>query len=150
MIKLLVVSSLLILLLSALVGMNFNLIPLTKALRSPIETLMSRMYTDTPANETLHMGYPTISQDSIGAEHFVSEVVNKGNEVARSVQIIATFYDSQNRVIGTQSTFTNPGSILPGQAAPFDLAVGYGDTIQVANIDHVKFHLDWRDSSHPF
>lgn len=106
--------------------------------------------TDNHANETLQMTYPTINQDSIGAVHFVGEVMNKGNELARLVEIIATFYDSANRVIGTDNTFTNPNNIYPGQSAPFELIVGFGDNIQVAYIDHVKFHLDWRDSNHPF
>jgi hypothetical protein len=127
-----------------------NLSPSAIALTSPIETLMSRLYTDNPANETLQMRNPTISQDSIGAVHFIGEVVNRGNEAARFVEIIATFYDSQNRVIGTHNTFTNPDNIYPGQSAPFELIVGFGDTIQVAYVDHVKFHLDWRDSNHPF
>lgn len=111
---------------------------------------MARMYTDNPANETLQMNYPTISQDSVGAVHFVGEVVNKGIESARFVEVVATFYNSGNQVIGTKSTFTDPGTIVPGQAAPFELITGFGDTIQVAYIDHVKFHLDWRDSNHPF
>jgi hypothetical protein len=106
--------------------------------------------TDNHANETLQMTYPTINQDSIGAVHFLGEVMNKGNELARFVEIIATFYDSANRVIGTDNTFTNPNNIYPGQSAPFELIVGFGDNIQVAYIDHVKFHLDWRDSNHPF
>jgi hypothetical protein len=151
MIKDLLVAGLMIVLLYALIQINLNLSPTAMALRSPIETIISRMFTDNPANETLQIGsYPTISPDSTGAVHFVGEVVNKGNEPARSVQIIATFYDSQNRVIGTKSAFPTPDTIVPGQAAPFDLITGIDDTIQIRYIDHVKFHLDWRDSNHPF
>lgn len=113
------------------------------ALRTNIETAMARMYTDNPANETLQIAsHPTINQDTGGTVHFVSEVLNKGSEPASFVKIIATLYDLNNRVIGTQYTYTNPSTILPGQAAPFDLTVGPGDNIPIAHIDHVKFHLD--------
>ena len=45
-----------------------------------------------------------------------------------------------------------PDTINPGQSAPYDLAVGYpyASTVPVILIDHVKFHLGWRDSNHPF
>ena len=114
-----------------------------------IAQAMSRMYTDNPANDTLQIAsYPTISQDSIGAVHFAGEVVNKGNEPAMFVKIIATLYDLNNRVIGTRFTYTDPNTIVAGQAAPFDLSVGFGDNIPVANIDHVKFHVDWTGTGH--
>jgi hypothetical protein len=42
------------------------------------------------------------------------------------VRITATFYDSNNSVIGTDYTFTSPSTLQPGQRAPFDLTISEG------------------------
>lgn len=39
------------------------------------------------------------------------------------VKIIATFYDSNNNVVGTDFTYTSPSTLQPGQKAPFDMIV---------------------------
>jgi hypothetical protein len=53
--------------------------------------------------------------------HIVGEVINESFQPIRFVEITATFYDSNNRVIGTDFTFTNPSTLQPGQRAPFDI-----------------------------
>jgi hypothetical protein len=64
--------------------------------------------------------------DSTGNLHIVGEVINESFQPLRFVQIIATFYDSNNSVIGTDFTFTSPSTIQPGQRAPFDMIVSEG------------------------
>jgi hypothetical protein len=50
--------------------------------------------------------------------HIVGEVQNNGSGTAKFVEVSATLYDSNNKVIGTGSTFTNASDIDPGQKAP--------------------------------
>jgi hypothetical protein len=60
---------------------------------------------------------------STGSMHIVGEVTNESYQPIRSVEIIATFYDAYNNVIGTDSTFTKPSTLQPGQRAPFDMII---------------------------
>jgi hypothetical protein len=49
------------------------------------------------------------------------EVKNFGSTCAAFVEVIATFYDSQGRVIGSYFTYTNPHRLDPGQASPSNI-----------------------------
>jgi hypothetical protein len=60
---------------------------------------------------------------STGTFHIVGEIINESFEPVRFVKIIATFYDSNNSVIGTDFTYTSPSTLQPGQKAPFDMIV---------------------------
>ena len=53
----------------------------------------------------------------------VGEVQNNGPETAKFVEVSATLYDSNNKVIGTETTFTTPNDIEPGQKASFEITV---------------------------
>ena len=64
--------------------------------------------------------------------HIVGEVQNNGTQTAKFVQVSATLYDSNNKVIGTDFSFTNPSDIEPGQKAPFEVTVG---TDKVMGVD---------------
>ena len=64
--------------------------------------------------------------DSIGTMHIVGEVMNQSPVTARFVEIIATFYNSNNQVIGTDFSFTDPTDLAPGQRAPFEILVPEG------------------------
>jgi hypothetical protein len=70
--------------------------------------------------------------------HIVGEVQNNGSETAKFVEVSATSYDSNNKVIGTGSTFTKPENIDPGQKAPFEITVGTNDVMggDLSIIDH--------------
>lgn len=37
------------------------------------------------------------------------------------MEIIATFYDDQGRVVGSAFSFANPHTLDPGQKAPFNI-----------------------------
>jgi hypothetical protein len=63
---------------------------------------------------------------STGTLHIVGEIINESFEPVRFVKIIATFYDSNNSVIGTDFTYTTPSTLQPGQKAPFDILVTEG------------------------
>jgi hypothetical protein len=59
--------------------------------------------------------------DSIGWYNVVGEVRNNARITFDSVQIIATFYDTTNQVVGTSYTYANIDSIRPGEKSPFHL-----------------------------
>ena len=56
----------------------------------------------------------------------MGEVINESYQPVSYVRITATFYDSNNSVIGTDYTFTSPSTLQPGQRAPFDLTISEG------------------------
>lgn len=59
--------------------------------------------------------------DSLGYAHILGEVTNQGTETTQYAKVSGTFYNDQNRVVGTGFTFTDPSDLQPGQSAPFDL-----------------------------
>jgi hypothetical protein len=73
--------------------------------------------------------------DSIVYMHVVGEVMNNTPTVAQFVQVTGTFYDSNNQVVGTQFTYTNPSDIGSGQKAPFELILTSASvpTSQISN-----------------
>jgi hypothetical protein len=82
--------------------------------------------------------------DSAGILRVVGEVYNDmAPNTARDVQVIATFYDSSNKVVGTNSTFTTPRNIASGEKAPFDLKMSSA-SISIEEIDHYNLKVDWK------
>jgi len=61
--------------------------------------------------------------DSIDYTHVVGEVKNTGDMVAHYVQVVATFYDSNGKVVAESFTYTDPKDLAPQQKAPFDLFI---------------------------
>ncbi|MGB8574105.1 MAG: FxLYD domain-containing protein [Nitrososphaeraceae archaeon] len=72
--------------------------------------------------------------DSVGYLHVVGEVQNNTPANAQFVQVIGTFYDNNNQVVGTQFAYTNPSDIGAGQKAPFELILTSA-SIPVSQID---------------
>jgi hypothetical protein len=73
--------------------------------------------------------------DSIGTMHVVGEVQNNSPTTATYVEVTGTFYDSNNRVVGTQFTYTNPSDIAGGDKAPFDLTL-LSASVPISQVDH--------------
>jgi hypothetical protein len=67
--------------------------------------------------------------------HIVGEVQNTGSEEKEFVEVIATLYDDENNVIGTDNTFTRPSTISPEESAPFEFMIGQSD---VSDLDEIK------------
>jgi SLAP domain-containing protein len=59
--------------------------------------------------------------NSIGHMHVIGEVENNTPNIVKYVQVTATFYGNNNKVVGTSFTFTDPSDLVPGEKAPFDL-----------------------------
>lgn len=73
--------------------------------------------------------------DSVGYLHVVGEVQNNSPTNAQFVQVIGTFYDNNNQVVGTDFTYTNPSDIGSGQKAPFELTL-LSASIPISQIHH--------------
>ena len=83
-----------------------------------------------PSAETHYQPPVILSQSSyinnIGSMHIVGEVLNQAPVTAKFVEIIATFYNANGKVIGTDFTYADPSDLAPGQRAPFDIIVSEG------------------------
>ena len=82
--------------------------------------------------------------DSMGNMHIVGEVINESLQPMYLVIVTATFYDTANRVIGTDFTFADPGTLQPGQRAPFDIVVSQG-SIPIPLIASYTLAADYSD-----
>jgi SLAP domain-containing protein len=59
--------------------------------------------------------------NSIGHMHVIGEVQSNTPNVIQYVKVTGTFYDNNNKVVGTSFTYTDPKDLAPGENAPFDL-----------------------------
>jgi hypothetical protein len=73
--------------------------------------------------------------DTLGYLHVVGEIQNNTPANIQFVKVTGTFYDSNNQVVGTDFTYSNPSDIGPGQKAPFELTL-LSASIPVTQIDH--------------
>lgn len=77
--------------------------------------------------------------DAIGYTDVVGEVVNKTQNDVRSVEVIATFYNTEGKVIATNQTYahsvTDTTPLLAGATAPFEVSSSN-------KVDAASFKLD--------
>jgi hypothetical protein len=76
--------------------------------------------------------------------HIVGEVLNKAQEERTFVKVSATIYDSQNKVIGTHTTYTDPTTIPPGESSPFEFMIGNNDVTDLGSISIYKLMVSGR------
>jgi hypothetical protein len=81
--------------------------------------------------------------DRIGYSHVVGEVENNTPASIEFVKVTGTFYDSNNQVVATDFTYTNPSDIALGQKAPFELILTSA-SIPVAQIDHYNLQVSYK------
>jgi hypothetical protein len=65
----------------------------------------------------------------------VGEIANNAYSGIEYVKIISSLYDKDNKIIGTEFTYTDPTTITPNSSAPFKLMIGPSD---VSNFELVK------------
>jgi len=65
------------------------------------------------------------------------EVKNIGRACVDYVKIIATFYDAEGRVIGSDFTYSDPSRLYPSQTAPFNIL-----WIDLLALAHQKTKID--------
>jgi hypothetical protein len=66
----------------------------------------------------------SVGKNSKGSNSFrvFGEVMNQGENAAKSVKVSAIFYDNEHKVINTDYVFTNPDIISPNKKAPFEFS----------------------------
>ncbi len=83
----------------------------------------------------------------LGYYTVVGEVQNNLQSNIQYVKLTATFYDAQNTVIGMDFTYTDIGTLKPGQKSPFEIS-SYPEKISPSRY---KLSLDYSlTSSEPF
>lgn len=75
--------------------------------------------------------------DSIGFFHVVGEIQNGTPDFVTFVQAAATFYDKNNRVVGTSFSYTNPADLGPGEKAPFEIILS-SSSVPAKQIKHYR------------
>ncbi|MGB8034610.1 MAG: FxLYD domain-containing protein, partial [Nitrososphaeraceae archaeon] len=103
-------------------------------------------FTDMPANSSLYITSTSMHKDTLGNIIITGEIKNNGTNTANFVELIATFYDTNNQTLGNKNTFTEPTTLQPKQAAPFTMYLSPNDA-PLNKIDHVKYHLDWQNGA---
>jgi hypothetical protein len=80
--------------------------------------------------------------DGLGYFNVVGEVKNTLSSNTNYVKIVATFYDAQEKVIGTDFTYTELDILKPNQKSPFKLS-SYPDKIDPASY---KLKMSYRET----
>lgn len=82
--------------------------------------------------------------DSSGALHIDGEVYNDMALItAKEVQVIATFYDTNRKVVGSTRALTDPEDLPSGENATFNILLTSA-SIPIADIDHYDLVVDWK------
>ena len=95
-----------------------------------------------PQNKSIKILSSNDFIDSIGYLHVVGEVENNTPANIQFIKVTGTFYDSNNQVVGTDFTYTNPTDIGPGQKAPFELILSSA-SIPITQIDHYNLQATY-------
>lgn len=100
-------------------------LPFAESNNQPIVILSQSLYFNNVGDPLGQLGQLLGYQQpsSIGSMHIVGEVFNQASMTANSVKIIATFYNANGQVIGTDSAYADPSDLASGQRAPFDINV---------------------------
>src|SRR5918995_5466656 len=61
-------------------------------------------------------------------DRIIGEILNNGTETADFVEIVASFYDANGQIVGTESGFTDPYTLNTGNKAPFTVLL-FGDDL---------------------
>jgi hypothetical protein len=76
-----------------------------------------------------------------GTTALVGEVKNNSPDTIQFAKVTATYYDDQNKTLGTDFTYTDPMNIPAGSSAPFSL-LNQGGEVNQAHL--IKLHLDFQ------
>ena len=100
-----------------------------------------------PSAESNYQPPVILSQSSyvnnIGSMHIVGEVLNQAPVTAKFVKIIATLYNANGQVIGTDFTYADPSDLAPSQRAPFNIIVSEG-SVPMYQMSSYGLAVDWQ------
>ena len=104
----------------------------------------TKVFTDNPPDDPLYIAsYSMDEQDLLNTEtlNIDGEIKNNDTDAANFVKITATFYDANNKTLGSEMAFTDPTTLDPGQSAPFKMSAGVLGNLNIDEIRYIKFHL---------
>ena len=108
----------------------------------PSATQVQTSSNDTSLRILSQYAYVEPNQISNGILHVIGEVINESNQTARFVKVVATFYDQNNQVIGTDYTYTTLSELSPGQKSPFEISLP-GTRAPIHQMQAYALALDW-------
>jgi hypothetical protein len=75
------------------------------------------------------------------SDKLIGQVKNTLDDKVSFVKIIATFYDVNGDLLGTESTYTDPSDMLPQMKAPFEMTIDNAGSIASYDIT-----ITWKGS----
>lgn len=93
--------------------------PLPGSSKYTLTTSFEKSEDDKPDALLLSIGKNYKDSDSF---RVVGEVINHGQNAAKSVKVSGIFYDSKHKVINVDYVYTNPDIISPNKKAPFEFS----------------------------
>ena len=79
--------------------------------------------------------------DSLGFFIITGEVQNNGEQVAEFVKIVATLYNANDELLGSDFTYIEPDELAPGATEPFELII-FGWMEEKGDIDHYELQVE--------
>lgn len=73
----------------------------------------------------------------------IGQVQNNASSAVSFVKIIATYYDQNGDIMGTDSTFSDPYDLKPNMKAPFQMSLGED---VVGGIGSYDLTITWRNT----
>lgn len=99
------------------------------------------------AQSNLESGIEEISEnqfvDELGCVHVLGEIQNKLNTKMDFVKANVAYYDSQNRIIGSDFVYSDPNTLLPGQTATYQ-ALTSPDSLASSDVSSVKVNYEYQ------
>jgi hypothetical protein len=75
--------------------------------------------------------------------HIVGEVINQSSEILNDVKVVATLYDTNNQVVGTDSTYLEiNNNFYPGEKSPFKITITNDDG-PIQQLSSYTLAIDW-------
>jgi parallel beta-helix repeat protein len=81
--------------------------------------------------------------DELGYVHVLGEIQNTLSTKMDFVKATVAYYDSQNRIIGSDSVYSDPSSLLPGQTATYQ-ALTPSSSLASSDISSVKVNYEYQ------
>jgi hypothetical protein len=73
----------------------------------------------------------------------VGEIKNILLQTMKMVRTTVTFYDSQNKIIGSVFTFTTPSMMDPGSHATYEIVISKND-LASTYVAYIKSVYEWQ------
>ena len=75
------------------------------------------------------------------SDSLIGQIQNNFGKSIESVEVIATFYDENGDIVGTDNGYTSPSDLSAGMKAPFELLLDEGTADDTSSYDVT---LSWR------